>query len=119
MAYKRLGAEEIDGSTNPIDTNVSLYQVPSGNEAIISTIYILNKHATDTATVRLAHVDGAIGVVAEEDYILKSGANAKIPSGHAKSLIGLGISMEASDSLLIRSDKVDVNFIVWGCERRA
>ena len=106
-AYKRLGAEDMAAATD-----TSLYTVPGGTEAIVSSVVICNRTA-NVATVRLAHVDGAIGAVADEDYIIYDDT---IPA-NGQITIKLGISMEAADSLLARSDIIDVTFIAWGVEK--
>ena len=111
-AYKRLGAEEIDGAANPVNTDVALYVVPGATEAIVSAIHACNRSAV-VGTIRIAHVDGAIGVVADEDYIIYD----ETVEGNGHIDIQLGISMEAADSLLVRSDVVDVNFIACGVEK--
>ena len=110
--YKRLGAEEIDGVTNAIATDISLYVVPASTETIVSAINVCNRSA-NVGTIRIAHVDGAIGAVADEDYIIYD--ETIEPNGHLS--IQLGISMQATHSLLVRSDIVDINFIAWGVEK--
>lgn len=110
--YKRLGAEEIDGAGNAVDTDIQLYVVPGDTQTIVSTILAHNKSA-NLATIRIAHPNGAIGTVAEEDYLQK---DVKIPS-LGVTTIQLGITMVAADTLLVRSDIVDVNFIAWGVEK--
>lgn len=110
--YERLGAEEIDGVTNAVATNISLYTVPASTETIVSAINVCNRSAV-TGTIRIAHVDGAIGAVADEDYIIYD--ETIEPSGHLS--IQLGISMAATHTLLVRSDVVDINFIAWGVEK--
>ncbi|MAH50294.1 hypothetical protein CMI37_31020 [Candidatus Pacearchaeota archaeon] len=110
--YKRLGAEEIDGSGNAVTTNIELYVVGGGTETIVSSINICNRSA-NVGTIRVAHIDGALGDIADEDYIIYDETiEAK---GHIT--IQLGISMEAADTLLCRSDIVDINFIAWGLEK--
>jgi len=110
--YKRLGAQEIDGVTNAVNTNVALYVVPGATSAVVSDIHACNRSA-NVGTIRIAHVDGALGAVADEDYIIYD--ETIEPSGHKD--IQIGISMEAADTLLIRSDVVDINFIAWGVEK--
>lgn len=67
---KRLGVKDIDGIINTIDTNYALYTVGGGTYAKSVKIYICNRNSGYTAKVRLAHIDGAIGDIAVEDYIL-------------------------------------------------
>jgi len=106
--YARLGAEEIDGVGNAIDTNISLYQVPASTYAESVKVTICNRNNSVVA-VRLAHVDGAIGAVADEDYILY---DAELESYETRTIVIGG--MVATDSILIRSDTVDVNFVATG-----
>ncbi len=111
--YKRLGAVEIDGSSNAVDTNINLYTVPGSTETIVSSINICNRSNNSADDIQIAHVDGAIGVVADEDWIV---FNIDIPAENHENII-LGITMEATHSLLVRSGIVDVNFIAWGIEK--
>lgn len=105
-SYKRLGA-----TTVTADTNTSLYTVPASTEAVVSSILVCNR-GTSSATFRVAHVDGAIGVVANEDYIFY---DVSIPANDTFAAT-IGSTMTAADTLLVRSDSADVNFIAWGSE---
>jgi hypothetical protein len=104
----RLGAKYIDGSTYAIDTDISLYQVPASNYVKDANITITNKNSV-SANIRLAHVDGAIGSVANEDYIMYE---AVILPSETKVIFIPG--MIASDSILIRSDTTGVVFKIMG-----
>jgi len=111
MAFKRLGAEEIDGAVNAVDTDIELYEVPVDKYAIVASIHCLNRSAAN-AVIRVMHTENGVG---DEDYILydeplwaQGGAN------HIS--IQLGICMKAGDKLYVRSDVVDVNFQAWGEE---
>jgi hypothetical protein len=103
---KRLGA-----TTVVADTNTSLYQVPTGKSAVVSSIVVCNRGSTDR-TFRVAHVDAAIASVASEDYVAYDGS---IEANGTVSL-SLGIAMESGHSLLVRANHADVNFIAWGSE---
>lgn len=103
---KRLGATTVVATTN-----TSLYQVPSGKSAVVSSLVVCNRGSTDR-TFRVAHVDGAIGSVANEDYIAY---DAPIEANGTITL-SLGITMQAGDSLLVYASHADVNFIAWGSE---
>ena len=105
-SYKRLGA-----TTVTADTDTKLYGVPGSTSAIISTIVICNRGAT-ARTFRLAHVDGAISGVANEDYLLYDAPIA--PNDMV--VLTLGITMEASHELLVRANHADVNFLCWRSE---
>lgn len=108
--YKRLGAADPAATTN-----TSLYQVPTSTSTIIDKcgVTVCNRTASDI-TFRIAHVDGAIGSVADEDYVAY---DERIP---AKSSIEgrylCGRCMAASDSILVYASAVDVSFTVGGLE---
>lgn len=105
--YKRLGAVAISTA----DTDTSLYTVPSATSAVVSSILVCNK-GTSSATFRVAHVDGAISAVASEDYLYY---DVDVPANDTFAAT-IGISMAAANSILVRSDSTDVNFILWGSE---
>ncbi len=102
----RLGAVTVSA-----DTNTSLYTVPGSTSAVVSSLLVCNRGSA-AATFRIAHVDGAIGVVANEDYIYY---DVTIP-GNDTFIATVGATMEAAHSLLVRSDSASVNFIAWGNE---
>ena len=108
--YKRFGAMEIDGSTNAVATDRSLYTM-GGSTTGIANIMAHNKSA-NTASVIMAIIEnGAIGAVTEEDYYWK---DEYVPAG--KQISWEAIGMNAGDTILVRSDIVDVNFIATGVE---
>jgi hypothetical protein len=106
---KRLGA-----TTVTADTDTSLYVVPANTETIVSTILVCNR-GTTTATYRVAHVDGDISAVASEDYVVY---DATVPANDSVPLT-IGITMQATHSLLVRSSSTSVSFIAWGTETTA
>jgi hypothetical protein len=74
------------------------------------TVIVCNRGATDR-TYRIAHVDGAIGAVANEDY---HAYDEDIP---ANSSIARVIGTVASDeSILVRANHADVHFVAEGVE---
>jgi len=103
---KRLGA-----TTVVANTDTTLYTVPAGTSAVVSSVVACNRGA-GAHTFRIAHVDGAIGVVANEDYIFYD----KAVAANDSEPFTLGIAMEAGDTLLVRADHAEVNFIAWGAE---
>ncbi len=112
MPTGRLGAKDIDGTTNAVATNIGVYVVPAATIASCN-INIVNRGAVD-AKIRLALIDGAIGDIAVEDYIeydFTIGANAVIER--------TGISLGAAATVLFRSDVVDVNCVITGVEESA
>lgn len=93
------------------NTDTNLYTCPAETSAVVSSIVACNaKNAA--LTFRVAHVDGAIAVVAAEDYI----AYDKTIAANSYEGITLGICMEAGDSLLVRASGTEVTFIAWGSE---
>jgi hypothetical protein len=106
---KRLGA-----TTVTANTDTSLYIAPANTETIVSTILVCNRGAT-TATYRVAHVDGDISAIASEDYIVY---DATVPANDSVPLT-IGITMQATHSLIVRSSSTSVSFIAWGTETTA
>jgi len=104
--YKRLGA-----TTVTADTDTALYTVPASTSAVVSSLVVCNRGAS-SATFRVAHVDGAIGVIANEDYIFY---DVSIPANDTF-VATIGATMATTQTLLVRSDSADVNFIAWGSE---
>ncbi len=112
MPSGRLGALEIDGTTKTVATNYGAYTVPASTLASCN-INICNRGAVD-ATVRLALIDGAIGSIADEDYIEYDVVIA------AKGVLErTGIVIGAAVTVLFRSDVVDVNCVITGIEEGA
>jgi hypothetical protein len=104
--YKRLGATTI--TTSP---SANLYTVPADTSAVISTICICNR-GSSSATYKIAHVDGGIENVSDEDYIVYDATINANDSG----FLTIGATMEATHSILVESDSTSVNFIAWGSE---
>ncbi len=104
----RLGALDIDGTVNTIDTDIALYQVPALNYADNGKVLVCNRNNA-VVSVRVAHVSGAIGVVAASEYIFYE---LLLQPYETK---GISIDgMIATDSILIRSDIVNVTFTLMG-----
>jgi hypothetical protein len=101
----RVGAEDIDGAVNTIDTDIALYTVPGATYPASVKIAIVNRN-NSTVAVRLAHIDGVLGAVSNEDYILYD----CILQPYESKFIELD-GMITGDTLLIRSDTTDVTFI--------
>jgi len=104
-AYKVLGQSAPSATT---DTDV--YTVPSATEAVISTIVIANRSASD-ATYRIAvRPDGA--TIADEHYVAYDiTVGARDSTG-----LTLGITMKASDVMTVRASTADLSFSVFGSE---
>jgi len=103
---KRLGA-----STVVADTNTELGGPETGYTWVVSTIVAVNRGATDQV-FRIAHVDGDLADVANEDYIAYDypiEANGVVP-------FSLGVCVDAGHTILVRSDSANVHFMMWGSE---
>ena len=107
LTEKRLGATTVVASTD-----TSLYTVPADTTAIVNTIQVCNRGGTNR-TFRVAWVDGAIGVVANEDYLYYG---VTVPANDSICL-RLGLTMETADSILVWADHADVNFVAAGVEK--
>ena len=105
-SYKKLGS-----TTVVADTDTSLYTVPASTETIVSSIAVCNR-GTSAATFRIAHVDGAIGTVGNDDYIYYD----VTLNGNDTFVATIGFAMIAANSILVRSNSANVNFIAWGSE---
>lgn len=109
MAYKRLGAVEVVAAT----TWTNIYTVPGSKYAIVSTLHILNKHATQDVTIRVCHKDNGVAL---EDYILYDEPISAV-KGNNRISIQLGICMEVGHDLQIYCSHADcINAIAWGEE---
>ena len=105
MASGRLGAVDIASSTN-----TSIYTVPASTVVIVN-VSICNRNSV-AATVRLMHLDGAIGTLSNEDYLEYNVVMA--PNGV---LERTGIVMAATHVIGGFSFQSGVTFQVHGIER--
>lgn len=104
--YKRLGATVVVAATA-----TGLYTVPASHEAIVKTIVVCNIGAS-SRTFRIAIVDGAIGDVADQDYLFYD-----VTIGANDSLIITGtFSMIATDTILVYASHAEVVFSCFGDE---
>ena len=97
----------IDGSTNTIDTNISLVDTITVHYEEVD-IAITNTNNINV-TVSLWHVDGAVSALADEDRLMYE---VSMETNETKKIIIPGL--EVGHSLVGRSDTTDVNFIVAG-----
>lgn len=105
--HGRLGAADLAATTN-----TSVYSVPASRKATV-TVSICNRNATDV-TVRLAHIDGAIGAIANEDYIEYG---STVPANGV--IERTGIAMAASATLMGYASATNVSYVVAGIEEDA
>ena len=110
MASGRLAAVEPSATTN-----TSLY-IPPTDKVATCTVNV-NNRAAATRTIRVAIVDGAVGDIADADYILyERTLNANGDSDQLETLQITGIVLSDADRIVIRASGVDVSFVVWGFE---
>ena len=103
--YKTLGQ-----AAPAATTSTDLYTVPAATSAIVSTIVITNRAATD-ATFRLSQsLTGA--VLANKDYLVY---DATVP-GSGFITLTLGITMAATDKLRVYASSANISFNAFGTE---
>ena len=108
MAFKRLGKLVMT------DTSWhTLYTVPGGKYAIISSIHFVNIHASVDNVVNLTHQDGARG---DEDYILYK-EPLWVQGGANHVSVQLGITMAAAEYIAVSSNQAgNIAVQIWGEE---
>jgi len=103
--YKVLGQ-----SAPAATTLTTLYTVPSSTEAVISTVVVCNRSASNR-TFRLAvRPNGA--TVANEHYI----AYDVTVGASDSTTLTLGITMDAADVLSVYASTTDLSFSAFGSE---
>jgi len=104
-AYKVLGQ-----SAPSATTDTTLYTVPAATETIVSTITVCNR-GTASANFRIAiRPDGA--TIANQHYI----AYDVLINGNSLSALTLGLTLNASDVITVRSTTADLTFNAYGSE---
>lgn len=103
--YKVLGQ-----SAPAATTLTSLYTVPSATEAVISTVVVCNRSASDR-TFRLAvRPNGAS--ISNEHYL----AYDVTVGASDSTTLTLGITMDAADVLSVYASTTDLSFTAFGSE---
>jgi hypothetical protein len=104
--YKVLGQ-----SAPAAATPTSLYTVPSATEAIISTINVVNTHASTADVIRIAiRPDGA--TLSTEHYIVYG---LSLSAGSTFTYTG-GITVNATDVVTVYSTNGTSSFTAFGSE---
>ena len=104
--YKVLGQ-----SAPAAATATSLYTVPSATQAIISTINVVNTHASTTDVIRIAvRPDGAS--LANQHYIVYG---LSLSAGSTFTYTG-GITIDATDVVTVYSTNGTSSFTAFGSE---
>ena len=97
-------------SATSATTNTDLYTVPSATQAVISTIVIANRAASDS-TYRIA-VRPAGATLANEHYIAY-----EITVGASDSTtLTLGITLNATDVITVYASTANLSFNIFGSE---
>jgi glucose-6-phosphate dehydrogenase assembly protein OpcA len=103
--YKTLGQ-----AAPAATTSTDLYTVPAATSAIVSTITIANRAATD-ATFRISQ--SLVGAaLANKDYLVY---DATIPASGFITLT-LGITMATTDKLRVYASSANISFNAFGTE---
>ena len=104
-------AKKVLGQSNPSATTLTtLYTVPSGKEAVVSTISVANLTAT-AATFRIAvRVAGAS--IANSQYI---GYDITVGASDS-TLITVGITLAATDVISVYASTANLTFQAFGDE---
>jgi hypothetical protein len=103
--YKTLGQ-----AAPAATTSTDLYTVPAATSAIVSTIVITNRSATD-ATFRLSQsLTGA--AIGNKDYLAY---DVSVP-GSGFITLTLGITMATTDKLRVYASTADLSFNLFGTE---
>lgn len=103
--YKVLGQAAPNATTE-----TDLYTVGAGKSAIVSTLAIANRAATD-ATFRVSIAVGG-GATANKDYI----AYDVTCPGNGVNYLTLGISLAATDKLKVYASSANLSFNAFGTE---
>lgn len=103
--YKVLGQ-----SAPSANTDTTLYTVPAGTEAVISTLVVANRGST-SGTFRIAIRPGN-AAIANQHYVafdMTLDANAAIPWT-------IGVTLAATDVVTVRASSTNVSFTAFGSE---
>jgi hypothetical protein len=93
------------------NANATLYTVPVGNSAVISTLNICNLSLSNVV-FRIAVVKGGVTPTPSNSYIA---FNTALPALDAIGLT-LGITMDATDIVQVHSTQGNVSFNLFGSE---
>jgi hypothetical protein len=103
--YKTLGQ-----AAPAATTSTDLYTVPAATSAIISTIVVTNRAATD-ATFRISQsLTGA--ALTDKDYLVY---DTRVP-GAGFITLTLGVTMATTDKLRVYGSSADLSFNAFGTE---
>ena len=103
--YKVLGQSSPNATTE-----TDLYTVGAGKSAVVSTISVANRAATD-ATFRISIAVGG-GATANKDYV----AYDVTCPGNGVNYFTLGISLAATDKIKVYASTANLSFNAFGTE---
>lgn len=109
----RIAAMNVDGAINLINTDLTLYTIPISTSVTHATVTAINRN-TSSAAIRIAHVSGVVGALADGDYIFYD--RTLLPG--EKAVIEIPGITEL-DFIVVRSDLIGVNFQFHGCPSAA
>lgn len=105
-------ANKVLGQSAPTaNTDTVLYTVPSGKEAVISTLFVCNRDVSADMTFRIA-VSPAGAAIANPHYLYY---DAVLAAG-ATVTITTGITLGATDVVRVRSSIGNATFNAFGVE---
>ena len=103
MASGILGSTELSANSD-----TSVYTVPASTYSVV-TVSVCNRHATNTASVRLAcATSGTPGAADYIEYDVSVGPNGVLER--------TGIVVEAARQVIVRSSQASVTAVVMGIE---
>jgi hypothetical protein len=103
---------KILGQSNPsATTETALYTVPSLTSTVVSTVTIANQAAT-SATYRIAVRPAADASTAAKHWIVYGATVA----ANDTTMLTLGITLAASDTLRIYASTANISFSAFGSE---
>jgi hypothetical protein len=103
---------KILGQSNPsATTETALYTVPSSTSTVVSTVTIANQAAT-SATYRIAVRPAADASTAAKHWIVYGATVA----ANDTTMLTLGITLAASDTLRVFASTANVSFSAFGSE---
>lgn len=104
-------AYKVLGQANPsANTNADVYTVPSGKQALVSSIVACNTSSTPCSYRIAIRPDGA--TIATQHYIAY---DAVLP-GNTSDTITIGATLDAADIVTVRSSAATTAFSVFGAE---
>lgn len=99
----------IAATTVVADTDTALL-VTAGAEYEDCSIFVCNRDGISSGNIRIALIDGAIGVISPEDYIVYD--DVILPS--ETKLFQDSLHIPDNSTLMVRSSNANINFVLYG-----